>query len=332
MRPRSWSASVAILLVLLGTLSGCATSRSDLWRQHFGIRPDEPSITGKPKSCDEYTLYYSNYAQPLQEAYHARATQNRLWIYVAGILGLGVAAASGGLAAATAVSAGTLGLLSISGGFSVATFATIDNSDLAQIYTIAANRVDAALKESNNILQGDKDGNRYTNLAACDQALRVLRDGVSEARTTLEQSRTNTAVAALVRATEQQRVLNNLIAGVQAADPTRVTLPADITDLNPASPEKDPAGKSKPTQVELTVQNIRLDQVAQADVKILFGPRELSLDAPAQPGPDSTTYKVKFTAPPDPPDAARKEYAPVLLVGKTKQRVVSQQGKKFTYP
>jgi hypothetical protein len=99
-------------------------------RQHFGIRPDEPrvAIPGDGRNCNEYMTYVT-YSQQLMEAYHSRATQNRGWIYIAGITGLGIAAASGGLAAAAAVSVGTLGLLSISGGFTAATFATL-NSDV----------------------------------------------------------------------------------------------------------------------------------------------------------------------------------------------------------
>src|SRR5262245_3188613 len=97
--------SMLVLLALVGVFPGCATFSS-----HLGIRPSEPTTETKASPCDEYGSY-SKYAQDLQEAYHSRASQNRGWIYVAGILGLGVAAASGGLAAATAVSAGTLGLL-----------------------------------------------------------------------------------------------------------------------------------------------------------------------------------------------------------------------------
>ncbi len=320
--PRSRFASLVVLSVFLGVFSGCAT-----WSQHLGVRPDEPVINIENGACREYQSY-SAYAQQLQEAYHSRASQNRAWIYVAGVLGLGVAAASGGLAAATAVGAGTLALLSISGGFSAAAFAAIDNPDLAQLYTIAANRVDQALKESDSRFSLGPDNEKRYDPQVCVQALRVLKDGVSEARTTLEMSRTNTAVAALVRAREQQKILNEVIATQQAGDPTRVTFSADITELEtvPAKPEKD-----KSTQVTLTIKNIRLDQVAQADVKVLFGGQELTLDAPAELVSDNT-YKVKFTAPAVRPQAGINDYAPVLLVGKTKQRIASQQGKKFTYP
>src|SRR2546428_106236 len=151
---------LAALLTLGSILSGCATptSRWDLWREHLGFRPDEPVVQPDITACKQNKTY-SAYAQELQEAYHSRATQNRAWLYIAGILGLGVAAASGALAAATAVAAGTLALLAISGGFSAAAFATIDNSDLSALYTDSANGIDAALKDSNDLLsEGQKTG------------------------------------------------------------------------------------------------------------------------------------------------------------------------------
>ena len=83
----------------------------------------------------------------------------------------------------------------------------------------------------------------------------------------------------------------------------------------------------------MTVANISLNQVAQADVKVLFGvvKEPLLLDGPATLV-SGNTYTVKFTAPAAQPDPNVKDYAPILLVGKAKQRVVSQQGKKFSYP
>ena len=60
--------------------------------------------------------------------------------------------------------------------------------------------------------------------------------------------------------------------------------------------------------------------------------KELELSAPPTPqGSSHTTWDVKFTAPAQPPDTNRKEYTPTLLVGKSKQRVVSQSGEKVTY-
>jgi hypothetical protein len=322
-RPRSRSSRLVILLILAGVLSGCATSMG--WSPHFGVRPDEPAIKTKADACDEYTAY-SAYAQQLQEAYHSRATQNRGWIYVAGILGLGVMAASGGLAAATAVGAGTLGLLSISGGFAAGSFYTINNTELALSYTAAANSVDQALKDSRRQLTFEASG------TGCPAALSVLIAGVSDARTHLEVSRTNNAAGALARAKDQQKILNDLIATVKAGDPTHVTLDAEIIKVEPSKPPTP----NVETAVTITVKSIKLDQVALGDVKVMFGSKDLSADAIAQPDPanDTYTYTVRFKAPASPPDN-KLTYSPALLIqGKT--RVDSKKpgatGVTFTYP
>ncbi len=85
-------ARLLMCLLVGGALSGCATFHSDLNWQRMGARPDEPKIgtdeTGKPvktddKACGEYPAY-SRYSQGLMEAYHSRATLNRVWIYAAG--------------------------------------------------------------------------------------------------------------------------------------------------------------------------------------------------------------------------------------------------------
>ena len=149
--------------------------------RHMGVRPDEPSPekAAKPSACDEYRRYFI-YAQELQEAYHARASQNRAWIYIAGILGLGTVAATGGLGAATAASAGTLALLSVSGGFTTGVFATLDNATLADMYTIAANRLDTARRRADAMLP--KQADRYGDEERCAEALTRLRGLVTRRR------------------------------------------------------------------------------------------------------------------------------------------------------
>jgi hypothetical protein len=144
---------VAALLCLLAITGGCATGRMDLMPQHFGVRPDEPPPRSPGQPCDEYRDYVT-YAQKLQEAYHSRATQNRWWIYVASITGLGAAAATGGLAAAGAAGVGTLALLGISGGFAAGIFGTLENPELAKMYTLSANSVDKALLRADAYLKG----------------------------------------------------------------------------------------------------------------------------------------------------------------------------------
>jgi hypothetical protein len=147
----------AVLLCLMAITSGCA-GRMDLMPNHFGFRPDEPAVVkgqtqDLKRACAEYEAYIT-YAQRLQEAYHSRATQNRWWLYVAAITGLGAAAATGGLAAAGAAGVGTLALLGISGGFAAATFGTLNNDELAKMYTLSANSVDKALQKADAYHRG----------------------------------------------------------------------------------------------------------------------------------------------------------------------------------
>src|SRR5258706_3862870 len=132
-------------VVLASLLEGCGSFQGDVkFGPRRGFRPDDPKFEMSATACDALKKYVI-YAENLKEAYRTRAAQNRTWIYVAAIGGLGVAAASGALAAATAVAAGTLALLAISGGFTSAAFATIDNSELANVYTVAANNIDTAM-------------------------------------------------------------------------------------------------------------------------------------------------------------------------------------------
>jgi hypothetical protein len=323
---RTLASRVTILVVVSTALVGCAHSRRDLWLQHFGVRPDEPRIavpgattdpdTAPTKICDVYTDYVQ-YAQQLQEAYHARATQNRFWIYAAGIIGLGAAAASGGLAAAAA-GATTIALVAISGGFAAGSFAAIDNSELAKVYTSAANKIDAAL------IAADREQRTDTNTppaTGCRLALATLKDGVFEARTTLELARTNNALGALIRAKDEQKNLTKLIEAVEEASPTRVTVTGRITEI-------DATTKATFPEVVLTVDNVQLDRVAAADVKVLVG----TADGVGVQGITKTaefTYTVRFKAP-DIPGSSGKEFPVTLLVGKSRERVTATD--KLKYP
>ena len=319
-------ATLSVSCALLGTtLSGCVSMGASM-----GIRPAEPKVMARAadgKLIDDCTQYqeYAQYAQNLMEAYHTRATHNRGWIYVAGITGLGVTAASGGLAAAAAVSAGTLALLAIGGGFAAGSFAVIDNPDLAKIYTISANRVDLALKVSELQMRQST----AANVPGCGAALTQLREGVWDARTTLESSRTDTAVLALVRAKEQQRILQELIGTQRDTLPTRVTLDGLITEV---VPKEVTQGQSK--TITLTVSNVQLDIVPVADLKVALGSKILDLaEVPTRSTSVANQYTVKFLAPAQPPDKEQvtegtavvtkdvMKYVPFLLVGPSKQRV-----------
>jgi hypothetical protein len=307
---RRRSVGLALLAVLL---SGCAS---------MGWRPDEPALGAKrdgtptTSACDEY-LAYDSYAQDLQEAYHTRASQNRFWIYGAGILGLGAAAASGGLAAAGAATVGTLALLSISGGFSAGFFATIDNPTLADIYTIAANKIDVALKDARAQTPATRTD------ATCKQALDGLRAAVSDARTQLEAARTDTAKAALQRAAAQQEALQSLAAQIQqAGDPTLSVRSAVITGIKSAA---TPVTAS--TSVELTVDGARLDGVLERDMKVLVGGQQVDVSSRApKPAPAAGQWVVTFEAP---PLAANAAYDVILLVGPNRRPIASAPDRKL---
>jgi hypothetical protein len=207
-----WGARLLTLIVFGATLTGCATfSNSDLyWGSRFGFRPDDPSFTVQPDDPCDALRKYITYAVNLKEAYRTRATQNRTWIYVAAIAGLGVAAASGALAAASAVAAGTLALLAISGGVTASTFATLDNSELANVYTVAANDIGTALGNAEARIA------RCPSKEECSAELAYLTNAVTTARNTLETARTASAAGALARATAQKTLLDQEIAKVQA--------------------------------------------------------------------------------------------------------------------
>jgi hypothetical protein len=206
-----------LTLIALGTiLTGCGLLGSftnpDISRgSRIGLRPDAPVINVAPEDpCAELRKYVA-YAVDLKEAYRTRATQNRSWVYVAGITGLGVAAASGGLAAAGAAAAGTLGLLAISGGFTAGVFATIDNAELANVYTVVANDIGMALANTQaRIIRCSRSREE------CSAELAYLSNRVTSARNTLETARTTSAAGALARAAAAKKLLDEEITKVQA--------------------------------------------------------------------------------------------------------------------
>jgi hypothetical protein len=267
--------SVAALLCLMALTGGCATSRMDMMPQHFGVRPDEPLPRADAQACEEYREYGA-YAQRLQEAYHSRATQNRWWIYVAAITGLGAAAATGGLAAAGAAGVGTLALLGISGGFAAGTFATLDNTELAKMYSLTANSVDKARLRADAYLKGVAQvpaaEARLTRLekrraaatddptrASLDRAIERAKKSLDVARDKEQQARTGTLLcvdAALVlrrdvtRARTKLELLrtNNAAGALARAQEERKALDEIIAQFPPpAAGAPEDAEDTEPT-------------------------------------------------------------------------------------
>src|SRR5215470_10155136 len=209
-----WSARLLTLLVLGAILTGCGTFNNPgiSFGSRIGLRPDDPQFTvasatdrDSCKRLDDYVAY----AVDLKEAYRTRATQNRTWLYVAGIVGLGVAAAAGGLGVAGAA-AGTIALLAVSGGFTAGAFATIDNAELANVYTVAANDI------GNAIANVEGRVTRCRGSEECRGQLGYLTQTVTNARNTLETARTASAAGALARAAAQKKLLDDEITKVQA--------------------------------------------------------------------------------------------------------------------
>jgi hypothetical protein len=319
--PHRRTVSMCSLLILVGVLAGCGT----MLPRHLGIRPPEPTAVPGATACDEW-VHYEAYAQQLEEAYHSRATQNRGWLYVAGLLGLAVMAASGGLGLASAATATTLGLLSISGGFAAGSFATINNEALAASYTAAANSVDQSLKSARDKIAFD--GQRTQ--VSCAIALSTLSAGVSDARTHLETARTDNAAGALARAVDQKKMLDQQIAAaqgtVEAADLTHMTVTADIAGLTTDPTSPNAAAK---VDVTLTVKDFRGDGVTIADLQVaLDGKLLLPVTAIAK-SDTANRYMVKFTVPGG--TATAGTYFPELVI-KGKDRVkASSKDVKLTY-
>ena len=199
----------------------------------MGFRPDDPSFETKSTDpCGELKKYI-DYALNLKEAYRSRATQNRFWLYAAAISGLGMAAAGGALAAAGAVAAGTLGVLAITGGFTAATFATINNSELANVYTVSANDIGSAISYTEGRVARCRSSEEE-----CRAQLAYLVNAVTTARNTLETARTDTAAGALTRAAAQRKMLDEEIAKFREQDDAQ-------TKAKDAADKRKEANKAK---------------------------------------------------------------------------------------
>lgn len=290
------SARLPAVLMLAAMLAGCGSFSGDIeFGPRFGLRPDAPQfrVQGAVQEFDKDVKdpcralqEYIKYAENLKEAYRTRATQNRTWIYVAAVTGLGVAAASGALAAATAVAAGTLALLAISGGFTSATFATIDNSELANVYTVAANNIGKAIANVEA-----RVSRCPSNQTECAAQLTYLTTAISNARNTLETARTSSAAGALVRATAQKTLLDQEIAKAAAdlkartaaeaakkakADEAAATTAHDtarakadaISAQDPAKSAAESEAKTKKDAMDKAAAEAKLAQTAAADAKV----------------------------------------------------------------
>ena len=263
------SARLLTLMALGMILTGCGTLGSFnnpniSLGSRIGLRPDDAVINVMPaNTCDELTRYVA-YAVDLKEAYRTRTTQNRMWLYVGGVTGLAVAAASGGLAAAGAAAAGTLGLLAISGGFTAGALATIDNAELANVYTVAANDIDVALTTTQGRI------NRCSRTQEeCGAEITYLSNRVMSARNTLETARTASAAGALARAAAAKKLLDEEISKVQEqVEKEKKNKEAEDKKAAAAAAQADADAKKKDAEdVQALADTISQSNASAADKK-----------------------------------------------------------------
>ncbi|MGH7304910.1 MAG: hypothetical protein ACRELZ_16630 [Candidatus Rokuibacteriota bacterium] len=272
---------------------------------------------------------------------------------MAALTGLAVAAASGALAAATTVAAGTLALLSISGGFTAGAFATINNTQLANVYDDAAKEIGTAVAVAEATVFGPPPasappaagapaaagGSPETasttpeppSPATCSAQFAELVSLVSQARNKLDTARTDSAEGALIRATAGQSALKDIIAAQTSTDVTSVKLTGQITKIDGVAGRFDvPAGGKL---VPLTVTNVQLDQAVAADIKILFGSKTIDMGAPFPTKKGAYEYEVLLQIPAKPPDGdGVKTYTPALVLEKGKKRILAAPGLTVVYP
>jgi len=142
------------------------------------------------------------------------------------------------------VAAGTLALLAISGGFTASTFATIDNSELANVYTVAANDIGMALSNAESRIA------RCSFPEECSAQLAYLMGMVTTARNTLETARTSSAAGALARATAQKKLLDEEIAKVQAQAEAQAKVKEAADKREAANKAKNEADAAKKEAAE----------------------------------------------------------------------------------
>jgi hypothetical protein len=316
------------VVVLLLVLVGC----TPLTSRHLGIRPDEPIFDENACSqrmatidaCYEFKQY-EKYTLELEEAYHSRATQNRFWIYASGTTALGTAAATAGVAALAASSSGTLVLLPIAGAFASSVFAVVDNPTLADIYTIAAGKLETAVQVAEaRLTVGSGGSSRYSDSKACADAYVYLRGAVADAKNDLERARTDAAAAALQRSAAQVKQLNTVVNEIQDQHVEQALRNAVITDIDISTPAD---GKGR--EVKLTVSNVKgCPSIAPGKLNVQLDKQTLSLSSIGC-GLDGSSMIVKFIAPDTLPTTG--DHSPTLLLVGTQTVIPNVSGKKLKY-
>jgi hypothetical protein len=320
---------VTLFLVIACFLGGCAS---------LGIRPSEPSFMIKTEdnqpitntACAEYVAY-ANYSQELQEAYLSRASQNRFWIYAAGTTALATIATTAGLAAAAAPSAGTLAVVSLSGGFLSGMFAVADNPALADIYTIATKNISISRADADSELALTDNGSRFEDNKACAAALKKLRAGVTQARNDLERARTDSAAGALQRAAAQTKHLNDLADQIKKdQSEAQAVRNGVIMSIEPDTITNTAGFTGTAVEITLTAYGLT-PSICAENIKVSIGDKK-PIDGTCTPLDDrAAIYVVKFKAPAKPPFPKQTEYSPVVLIGTTEKKVETRAGVILKY-
>lgn len=270
-------ARAGAVLLAAALLSACAS---------MGVRPGFPKLAENDTPCTRYEKEF-NYTVELQEAYHTRASQNRAWIYIAGILALGTTAATGGLAALGGAAV-ALTALSLSGGFASGSFALIDNQTLAAVYTSSANRLAEGLRDAEK--KADFDGGTRTG-ESCESALVTLAAARTTAQTELETARSNASAAAMIRAREETTRLDELSTTLQQNQIARRLQGAQISG---------PEVLTDPAYAELLVSGADLSIVQLGAFEVHVGS---STTSQIEPRPLSAQrYALRFRIPAAKPD------------------------------
>ncbi len=248
------------------------------YARYFGVRPDGPemfpnSSTSIPAECHGLDVHgtaaclrylsYVKWAEEMGQAYRSRATMNEWSIYVAGTIALGALAAVGGLGVVGAAASETVGLLSVSTGFTSGFFGLLNNSERAGFYTYAANKIADARTQAEEAISSKRTAEEYT------EATHILARAMGEWTTWLETQRSEAAVAAAN--SEEVKKANNELADLRRERRfAKIVKAATLVNIDP----KEGTETENPT-VTLTTNGIDLEEYTE-DLSLRIGGIDLS--------------------------------------------------------
>lgn len=268
---RSVQRLIGALLLFPTLLTGCSTMSP--YGRYFGVRPDGPEMLQNnspsiPAECDKLDangtaaclryVSYVKWAEEMGQAYRSRATMNEWSIYVAGTIALGALAAVGGLGVVGAAASETVGLLSVSTGFTSGFFGLLNNSERAGFYTHAANEIALARAQAEEAIGHKRGAEEYT------EATRILAKAMAEWTTWLETQRSEAATAAAKSAEVEKanKELADLRREVQFAKIVKV---ATLESIDPAE-----GTETEHPTVTLTTKGIDLEEYTE-DLSLRIG-------------------------------------------------------------